>query len=629
MCGICGYIHLDKSKRPAEAILKSMAATLAPRGPDDEGFFIKDNAGLGHRRLAIIDLETGHQPMTSEDGLVAIVYNGEVYNFPELKARLEGKGCRFRTHSDTEVVLRAYEEYGEGCLKYFNGMFAFAIWDGRKGSLFLGRDRFGKKPLYYASFDNQFIFASELKAILKHPSAAREIDLSALSKYLAYEYVPSPYSIFKGIKKLEAGCALSLKDGKERVWQYWDLSFERKGRFDLKYAEEHLVRLLKESVRKRLISDVPLGVFLSGGIDSSTVVAMMAELIAPKEIKTFSIGFHEKSFDESSDARQVAEFFGTDHREEILLPETMLEVFPKILDFLDEPFADSSIIPTYLVSRFTREYVKVALGGDAGDELFLGYPSFIAHKINSYLDMLPHPLNKIPLKVLAAAAPVSYDYMSLNFKARRFLRGLDYPDNVRHQVWLGSFTPADQKRLFLPDKGISYEPSDIYGTTDNFYQKAKDLAPLDRAIYIYVKTYMTDDILAKVDRASMANSLEVRAPFLDTDVAEFAASIPDNFKLRGFTTKWILKKALKGRLPPQTLKKSKQGFAVPVAQWLKSDLKEMLLEAFDRKKIEREGIFDYNYIDTLVKTFLANKRDTRKEIWALFMFEMWYDRWMR
>lgn len=628
MCGICGYIHFDAAKRPSEDVLRSMMDTLVPRGPDDQGVYLKDNVALGHRRLSIIDLKTGHQPMTSDDGSVVIAYNGEIYNFPELKAVLLNKGYRFKTASDTEVVLRAYEEYGEDCVKRFNGMFAFAVWDSRNRKLFLARDRFGKKPLYYAKFDNQLIFASELKAILKHPSVRRQIDFDALTKYLAYEYVPSPHSIFRNIYKLEPGSKMSVRDGDIRVERYWDLRFDISKSFDHREARERLLALLKESVKRRLISDVPLGVFLSGGIDSSAVVAMMAELMDPKDIKTFSIGFKERSFDESGDARRVAAYFGTDHREEILSPRVMLDVFPKICGFLDEPFADSSVIPTYLVSAFTRKHVTVALGGDGGDEFFLGYPSFLAHKLDSYFGFVPASVKRASLKLAMRCIPASNEYMSLNFKARRFLRGLDFEEKVRHQVWIGSLTPGEQKPLLL--RGVMAEdPSGVYDRTVEFFDNAKGLSPLDRAIYIYVKTYMTDDILAKVDRASMANSLEVRAPFLDTEFTEFAATIPASFKLRNFRTKWILKDALKGRLPDETLNKPKQGFAVPVAQWLKEDLKPLLLGAFEKSKIEREGIFDYAAVNRSIREFLGNKADTRKEIWTLFMFEMWYDKWMR
>lgn len=628
MCGICGYVHLDESKRVSADILNAMMETIRSRGPDDAGTFAEGAIALGHRRLSIIDLSTGHQPMASPDGAVVIVYNGEIYNFRELKDVLEKKGHVFRTHSDTEIVIRAYEEYGEGCLDRFNGMFAFALWDGRKKTLFLARDRFGKKPLYYAFFDNQFIFGSELKAVLKHPSARRRIDPASVSKYLAYEYVPSPHTIFRDIHKLPAGSKLILKDGKVQVSRYWDLRFDRTRPRGLEETKRRLVELLKESVRKRLISDVPLGVFLSGGIDSSSVVAMMAELIDPRSIKTFSVGFREKSFDESSDARLVARHFGTDHHEEILDPATMLEVFPNILDLLDEPFADSSIIPTYLVSRFTRRSVTVALGGDGGDELFLGYPSFLAHRLDNAFSFIPDAVKRVPVEIVTGILPPSHAYMSTHFKAMRFARGLGYPEAVRHQAWIGSFTPAEQEKLFLPGSGVSFDPFAVYDTTAGFYADASGLSPLDRAIYIYAKTYLTDDILTKVDRASMANSLEVRAPFLDTEVAEFAASIPPAWKLKGLTTKWILKEAMKSRLPAAILGKKKQGFAVPVAKWLKEDLKDLLMAAFDKKKIDREGIFRYDYITSMLRDYLDGRKDLRKEIWALFMFEMWYDRWM-
>lgn len=606
-----------------------MVGTLAHRGPDDEGLYLKDNVALGHRRLSIIDLKTGHQPIFNEDRSILIVHNGEVYNFQELKENLLKKGHIFTTHSDTEAILHAYEEYGEDCLKFFNGMYAFAIWDSKTEKLFLARDRFGKKPLYYAVFDNQFIFGSELKAVLKHPSVKREIDPVALSKYFAYEYIPSPFSVFKGIKKLEAGSKISLKGNSYKVERYWDLPFDKPKNLDLKEIEENLLRIFKESVKRRLVSDVPLGVFLSGGIDSSSVVAMMAELMDPKEIKTFSIGFKEKFFDESSDARRVAEHFGTDHHEEILRPETMLGVLPDILDILDEPFADSSIIPTYLVSRFTRQHVKVALGGDGGDELFLGYPSFLAHKFNPYFNALPHFLRKASLNVLNTARVPSQRYMNLNLKARRFLRGFDLPEEVRHQAWIGSFLPSEEKKLFSPNMKVSYDPLTIYDLTDSLFRKAKTADMLDRIIYIYVNTYMTDDILVKVDRASMANSLEVRAPFLDSEFAEFAMSIPAGFKLKNFKRKWILKDVLKNKLPKDTLNKPKQGFAVPVEKWLKADLRHLLSDAFNKNKIEREGIFNYGYVKDLISDYQKGKAILTKEIWALFMFEMWYDRWMK
>ncbi|MDD5495928.1 MAG: asparagine synthase (glutamine-hydrolyzing) [Candidatus Omnitrophica bacterium] len=629
MCGICGYVYLDKTKSPSGAILKVMMDSLAHRGPDDEGLHIKDNVALGQRRLSIIDVKNGHQPIFNEDKSIVIIYNGEIYNFRQLREVLLKRGHIFSTDSDTEVALHAYEEYGDDCLKYFNGMFAFAIWDNKLKRLFLARDRFGKKPLYYGIFDNQFIFASELKAILKHPALKREIDLAAVSRYLAYEYIPSPSSIFKNISKLEAGTKLFLKDGACKIESYWDLNFGRNENRDVREIESRLVSMFKESVRKRLISDVPLGVFLSGGIDSSAVVSMMAELMDPKEIKTFSIGFKEASYDESSDARGIAKYFGTEHHEEILRPRAMLDIFPAVLDALDEPFADSSIIPTYLVSAFTRKFVKVALGGDGGDELFLGYPSFRAHKLSGLLKAIPKDLAKLPFEILTRLAPLSRTHGGMNYKARQFLRGIDYPEEVRHQAWIGSFLPEEQKALFAPGSGIDFNPFCIYGPTDRYYKAAGAADLLDKISYVHIKTYLSDDILTKVDRASMANSLEVRAPFLDTELAEYVVTIPNWFKLRNFTSKWILKRALKDKLPSSTLNKKKRGFAVPVAEWLKEDLKGLLLAAFEKRKIEREGIFNYSYIKGLLTQHFGNRHDVRKEIWSLFLFEMWYDRWMR
>jgi len=630
MCGICGYVHFDRSKRASERIVREMASTLVHRGPDDEGFLIKDNVGLGHRRLSIIDLATGHQPMTSDDGSVAAVYNGEIYNFRELKQELIAKGRPFRTHSDTEVLIRAYEEYGDGCLDMFEGMFAFALWDARKERLFLARDRFGKKPLYYAVFDNQFIFGSELKAVLKHPSARREIDFGAVSKYLAYEYVPSPYSIFKGIRKLEAASSIAVAGGKvSESKRYWDMRFAPQASLDIREMKSRLVTLLKESVRKRLVSDVPLGVFLSGGIDSSAVVAMMSRLIDPKDIKTFSIGFREKAYDESSDARAVARFFGTDHYEEIVEPRTMLEALPAVLDVLDEPFADASVLPTYLVSRFTRKHVTVALGGDGGDELFFGYPSFMAHKIDNYLKGVPPSLKTWCLNVLTKVCPISHNYMSLQFKARRFIRGFSYPDAVRHQVWIGSFIPSEQAKLLKEELGLDLSAETVYGRTVKFNDQLSGVTALEKASYIYLNTYMTDDILAKVDRASMACSLEVRAPFLDKEFAGYALTIPGVYKMRGFTTKWILKEALRDILPPDTIRKKKHGFAVPVTKWLRGELKGLLLSSFEKAKIERQGIFSYAYIDDLLRQYLGGNEALGREVWNLFVFEQWFDRWMK
>lgn len=629
MCGICGYIHLNGNKEASENIVKAMSAVLAPRGPDDEGYFVNGSVAMGHRRLSIIDLVTGHQPLSNHDQSKTIVYNGEIYNFREIREAISKKGRPFLTNSDTEALLAAYEQYGEDCLKYLNGMYAFAIWDEDKKSMFLARDRFGKKPLYYAVFEGQFIFASELKAILEHPSVKKEIDPKALKKYFAYEYIPSPLTIFKGIYKLRPGEKMLVRNGSYQIDRYYDAPVSEASIYDLEQTEEKLSGLLRESVKKRLISDVPLGVFLSGGLDSSSVVAMMAELMPSKNIKTFSIAFKDKLFDESADARLVADFFGTDHHEEVLDLNAMLDVFPKVLDTLDEPFADSSIIPTYLVSQFTRKSVKVALGGDGGDELFMGYPSFRAYQMDGSLWFLSDRMKKALFSLVTSTLPNSQEKGNLFSYIRRFAGGYEVPESARHQAWIGAFTPEREKELFLPCPDHDFDPLEIYGSTVDFFNKAGSADRFTRAMYIYIHTYMADDILTKVDRASMANSLEVRTPFLDKDFAEFSMSIPASFKLHGKESKWVLKRAMRQKLPSGTLNKPKRGFAVPVAKWLKDDLKHMLLEALGKEKIEREGLFEYNYIKRLLESFFNGNKDVTKEIWALFMFEMWYDRWMR
>jgi asparagine synthase (glutamine-hydrolysing) len=630
MCGICGYINLEGRPISDDGVLKEMTRALTHRGPDDEGFFIDANAALGHRRLSIIDLEKGHQPLFNEDGSLAIVYNGEIYNFPELKAELVNKGYAFRTNSDTEVLLKSYEAFGAGCLGKLNGMFALAIWDKKTKSLFLARDRFGKKPLYYGVFDNTFLFASELKSIFRNPKIRVEIDRLALAKYFSYDYIPAPGTILKNVHKLEAGHYLVLKNGGLNKYRYWDFTFkpDRLKPRDFEEGKHTLSMLLRESVRKRLISDVPLGVFLSGGIDSSAVVAMMSTLMEPKDIKTFSIGFGDKTYNEADSAMLVARHFKTDHYEKILTPDMMLDIIPRVMDIIDEPFADSSIIPTHMVSRFAREHVKVALGGDGGDELLMGYMSFVAHRIAGYYDKVPGPGKKL-VKFFADKIPGKSDYNSLYSKFYRFLRGFEYAQGARHQVWIGSLTPAEQKPLFLDNELEEYfDPTNIYDESDAYFNAYPELPHIDKVEYIYIKTYLTDDILAKVDRASMATGLEVRAPFLDKDVAEFTGSMPNNFKLNGHRTKFILKEAMKGILPGEILRKRKHGFAVPVGSWFRSELKGLLLETFEKKKIEKEKIFRYSYIESLLKEHFSGKKDNSRLIWALFVFETWYNKWV-
>jgi len=624
MCGICGIVGPDPVDREA---LGRMTRVLRHRGPDDEGFFVKEYedevaVGLGFRRLSIIDLETGNQPMTNESGSVQLVFNGETYNFRELRRELEGRGHRFATNADTEVIVHLYEDLGAQCVERLNGMFAFALWDEARRELVLARDRFGKKPLYYAELGRSLLFGSELKSLLEHPLCPRELDFESLSRYLALEYVPTPRSIFEGVRKLPGGHLLRWRDGRVSIERYWDLSFgsEAETKTDDDFVEEFR-SLLQQAVHRRLISDVPLGVFLSGGIDSSSVVAMMVEALPPDAVKTFTIGFGERSFDESEHARGVAAHFGTDHHEDVLTPRVMLDLLPTVTDFLDEPFADSSILPTYLLSRFTRESVTVALGGDGSDELLAGYPTFPADRV-ARLYRMPRLLHERVVVPLADRLPVSTTNFSFDFKLKRFLRGAGSPTEIRHPTWLGSFTPAEQAAL------LTRLPADAFEEQRRAFAAAPTENGLERLIYLYATTYLQDDILVKVDRASMACSLEVRAPFLDVDLVEFLGRVPPRLKLRRLDTKHLLKRALADVLPPGIATRAKKGFGIPVAEWFKGELREALQEELAQTRLKKQGIFEPAEVQRLISEHLTGRRDHRKPLWTLFVFQLWHRRWV-
>ena len=628
MCGIAGIVQ---TAGPVDReALRRMTSTLHRRGPDDEEYHIADDlgggtsVGLGFRRLAIIDLSGGRQPMCNEDGSLWIVCNGELYNYQDLRPELEARGHKFRTHCDVETLLHLYEERGVDCVSAVNGMFAAAIWDAKAQTLFLARDRLGKKPLYYRATPTQLLFGSEVKALLQHPACPRELDRRSLSKYLAYEYVPSPHCIFQGINKLPAGHTLTWKRGETRIRRYWDLQFPEPLRRPEAQIAEELRERFKEAVRLRLISDVPLGVFLSGGIDSSSVVAMMAELRPAAQIKTFAIGFEEQSFDESRYARRVAELFGTEHHQDILQSRVMLDMLPEVASFLDEPFADASVIPTYLLSRFTRQHVTVALGGDGGDELFAGYPTFPAHRIARFYRLPQVVHNRLALP-LANLLPVSTDNFSFDFKVKRFLRGAVAPPAIRDQIWLGAFTPAEQETLL---DGMASD-IDHYEDVAQVEKDCPTHDPVHRLVYQYCKLYLAEDILVKVDRASMACSLEARAPFLDYTFVEFVNSIPSHLKLKGLKSKYILKQAMRGKLPPEILARGKKGFGIPVAKWFRGDLKDLVADTLSTARIKEQGLFNHLTVERLLTEHLQGTRDNRKELWTLLMFQLWFDTYLK
>lgn len=624
MCGIAGFVVSGHAPEMPDHVLRRMTQTIAHRGPDDEGFHIQNGVFLGHRRLSIIDLTTGHQPLYNEDNTVVTIFNGEAYNYIELISELKAAGHTFRTHSDTEVLVHGYESWDTGMFGRLNGMFAFAIWDDRQKRLLLARDRMGKKPLYYAETKDGLVFGSELKALLVHPWIDRSLDLRSMRKYLLFDYIPAPSSILTAVKKLPAGWYLEWRDGRIRACQpYWDMRFpEAPERSETELAHQ-LWDLLMDSVRLRLRSDVPLGVFLSGGIDSSCVVALMAEQMAAEQINTFSIGFADKSFDESREAELVARHFGTQHRTRILEPNTMLDLIPGILHTLDEPMADASLIPTYLLSGFAREHVTVALGGDGGDELFLGYPTFAAHKVAQFLSHLPTQITTGFLPKLAERLPVSTKNISFDYKVKRLLLGMRYGSFSSHFVWIGAFDPARQQSLLTPEVLEVTKDLDLFEDVDQHRLRVVARDDFDTLSYLYSKLYMGDDILVKVDRASMAHALETRAPLLDYRVVEFAASLPTRLKLRGWTMKYLLKKMLRNRLPDAILDRPKKGFGIPLADWLKGPLLPWARDLLSPTEVRRGGLFRQDYVDTLFQEHLAGTADHRKLLWSLIVFQLW------
>lgn len=603
MCGICGILEFNSKKVVEESALRAMNQTLVHRGPDDHGIYLKENIGLASRRLSIIDLTTGHQPIHNEDKTLWIVLNGGIYNFQKLREGLKKRGHQFYTRSDTEVILHLYEEEGEECFDKLDGMFALAIWDGKKRKLFLARDPLGKKPLHWMIFDNAFIFASEIKALLTYPGFKREINSESLAKYLLYGFVPAPATIFKGIKKLLPGHFMVVREnGEIREESFWELDYSSKLE-DLNREEikKKATALLQEATKKRLISDVPLGVFLSGGVDSGVVAAMMARIVPPSQVQAFSIGFDEKNFDESPYALRIAKHLGIDHHLKIFSQKEILNQVSKISMFLDEPMADPSILPTLLLSSFAQKDVKVALSGDGGDESFAGYPKYLAHKF-----LKKTSANRLPLHLLANFFPG---------KIRTFLRYSSYPLHLRNQLWISQFSPQEMESL-MGEKIELFE--DI-----KRYHKAfdgKDL--LDEAFFMDIKLTLSDMYLVKTDRASMAASLEVRCPFLDRQLVEFCARIPPQLKLEGGRTKSLLKEIALEFLPKDIVSRPKMGFGFPLEKWLKKELRSLVFESLSPEKIKKEGILNSKKVKKIL-----NGNNTH-QIWTLLVFEQWLGKWM-
>jgi len=611
MCGIAGIVSLE-GKPVFERELRDMCSAIAHRGPDDEGYYFETGVGLGMRRLSIIDLASGRQPIRNEDGSVWVVFNGEIYNFRELRRELEGRGHVFATHTDTETIVHLYEEYGRHCVDHMRGMFAFALWDQRTRQLLLARDRVGIKPLYYAEIDGRILFASELKAVLQLAEVERKINWSAASHLFTFLTTPPAESIIGGVQKLEPGHLLSAAPGRApAIERYWDLKFEPDGTRDENYFVERLRELLDESVRLHLRSDVPLGAFLSGGIDSSSIVAT-ASALTPEPLQTFSIGFSEPDFNELDHARLVARRFGTDHHELTLGPDA-LEQMEALAWHLDEPFGDASAIPTYMVSRLASEKVKVVLSGDGGDELFAGYDKYVVEQRERSRWSLPASARSL----LGAIGRTMPDGM----RGRNFLQHISLTGAQRYLDAGTFFRCGDMKGLFQPEVYellARYEP----GRASAAYLESRNRHWLSNLQSLDMKNYLPLDILTKVDRMSMAHSIETRVPLLDHKLVEFAATIPPEMNLRGGTTKYILKRAMRGILPGSIIDRPKRGFAVPLGYWFRGKLGSYVRDLLLGDSSRRRGFFNGRYIENLVARHERGET-LDLQLWTLISFELW------
>lgn len=628
MCGITGKIKFSGSVNDGE--IQTMNAALAHRGPDDTGVYISPDrrVGLGHQRLSIIDLSPlGHQPMRLS-GRYTIVYNGEIYNFQEKRAELQQAGYRFRSQSDTEVILALYDRYKEACVEHLRGMFSFALYDEQEQTLFCARDRVGKKPFKYYLDENVFIFASELKAILTQPEYVREPDFTAIHHYLTLQYCPAPLTGFKNLKKLPAGhtLTLNLRTKEHAIKRYWKLDYSKK--LDLPEIEwkERILTKLDESVRLRMISDVPVGAFLSGGIDSSAVVALMSRH-SEQSIKTFSIGFREEKYNELQYARMIAERYGTEHTEFIVEPKAM-EVLPLLIRHYEEPYADSSALPTYYVSKMTRDHVTVALNGDGGDENFAGYTRYSAFKLSLGLEKLGL-LNSALLKPATSAAAKIFPHV-LTERAARFSSSLEDDYRRRYMMFTSYFTNIQKAQLYTDKFKAQVWQDDTSDLIASHFTDAGSRDRTEQAVYADFATYLADDLLVKVDIASMAVALEGRSPFLDHEFLELTSQIPFHLKLRGLNNKkYILKKALEDLVPHEILYRPKMGFGVPIAEWFRGELKEFTRVKLLSGEIIRRSLFRREAIERLLDDHCSKKVSYAPHIWALLTLELWFEEYFK
>lgn len=626
VCGITGIVN--SGSRPADrGILERMNGAIAHRGPDDDGFYLNESAGLGMRRLSIIDVAGGHQPIHNADKSKWIVFNGEIYNYQELREDLENLGHEFYTNSDTEAIVHLYDEEGADCLRHLRGMFAFAIWDEREHSLFLARDRVGKKPILYSHQPNgDLIFGSEFQALLQHPDIARDIDPHAIDSYLSYLCVPAPQTAYKAIRKLEPGHWLRWKDGRIETRRYWKPDFSKKIKITEEEAILETTRILRESTKLRLISEVPLGAFLSGGVDSSAVVALMAQE-SSKPVKTFSIGFEEQDYSELKYARRVAEHVGAEYNEFIVRPNA-LEVLPTLVEHYGEPYADSSAIPTYYVSKESRKYVTVALNGDGGDESFVGYERHVAMKYAEIYRKLPGALRSSVIEPSLAAIAGPTNFRNRFARFQRFLRAASMPKADRYFSWLSTFDASAKTELFTHDLQSQTAGSNPIEYLSKYVNQSNGKGVIDASLLADLMNYLPNDLLVKVDIASMANSLEARSPFLDHKLIEFAASLPESIKQSGTETKSLLKKVAARLVPKEVVYRKKMGFGVPLKYWLGNELHDFTRDVLLSDKATSRGLFNRTVVERLIDEQRHDTHDNSWKIWTLLMLELWFQRFI-
>ena len=625
MCGIAGIVRADERTVDRE-LLARMNEAIRHRGPDDDGFYFNAGVGLAMRRLAIIDLKTGQQPIHNRDRSKWLVFNGEIYNYRELRAKLEKLGHEFYTNSDTEAVIAAYDQYGTECPKHLRGMFAFAIWDEQAKSLFLARDRVGKKPLLYAQTNGQLIFASEFSALVLHPDVSRDVDFEAIHHYLSFICVPAPLTAYRAIRKLQPGHWLLWRNGEIKIERYWQLDFSHKISMSETEAGERAIELLREAVRIRLMSEVPLGAFLSGGIDSSAVVALMAQE-SSEPVKTFSIGFEEQDFSELHHARRIAEHVGADHHEFVVRPDAM-EILPTLVEHYGEPFADSSAIPSYYVSRETRRYVTVALNGDGGDECFAGYERYAAMNLARNYASLPVALRERVIGNVVRVLPAFESRPNPLRKAKRFVAAAALSPIERYLRWISAFDEDAKQNLYSESFRHQTAGFRTAGVIEPWFAGANGSGIVDAALLTDTMTYLPNDLLVKMDIASMSVSLEARSPFLDHHLMEFAASLPEKLKLRRLTTKYLLKRVLKKIVPAENLTRSKMGFGVPIGYWFRGAMQPFLRETLLSDKALSRGLFKPAMVRHMIDEHVEHKTDHSHRLWTLLMLELWFERYI-